>query len=145
MTTLAMMTDPRFCASLPNDYTPGKPLEAAGVASQSMTTHTVAVDAAELQRLREIRDVVRRVVTERADRLCWRDVYTELADLVGVKFCPELIEPEKMLVNCCQFIYSLRTGGEYKPVFVERAGDTDGLERRVTELECANPRIGCAD
>ncbi len=33
---------------------------------------------AEVQRLRE---AIRKVVTQRADDLCWRDVYTELAAL----------------------------------------------------------------
>jgi hypothetical protein len=96
------------------------------------------IEIAEHERLRALEAAVLRIVTERADRLCWRDVYTELAGLVGVKFCPELIEPpEKMLTNCCQFLHSLRTGGEYVPVYVERAGESDELARRVTELEFA--------
>jgi len=76
----------------------------------------------EYERLKSLESAVRRVVSTRADDLCWRDVYTELAGLVGYTFCPDLIEPpEKMLVNCCHFVHSLRTGGEYKPIYVEKA------------------------
>lgn len=82
---------------------------------------------AEVKRLRLLEDVVRRIVTQRADNLCWRDVYTELATLVGVEFCPDLIaDPEHMLTNCCAFVHSLRTGGKYLPVYVERASCAAG-------------------
>lgn len=82
------------------------------------------VEAQELERLLKIESAVLEIVSERADNLCWRDVYEKLAGLVGVTFCPDLIEPpECMLANCCQFVRSLREGGPYKPVYVERASE----------------------
>lgn len=78
-------------------------------------------NAALRERVAQLEDAIRKVVTQGGDDLCWRDCYTELAQLVGIEFCPKLIEePEKMLANCCQFIHSMRTGGKYTPVYVER-------------------------
>jgi hypothetical protein len=75
-----------------------------------------------IQNLLRLEEAVKRVVTQRADDLCWRDVYTELAKLVGVDPTPHLIvPPERMLVNCCHFVESLRTAGKYVPVYVVRA------------------------
>lgn len=72
----------------------------------------------------KLRDAIKGVVTERADRLCWRDVYTELGKLVDIEFSPELIaEPEQFLSNCKQFDKSLREGGSYLPVYVEKNGE----------------------
>lgn len=69
----------------------------------------------------KLRSAIRKVVSQRCDDLCWRDVYTDLSKLVGVPFHPEMIDdPEKMLANCCQFIHSLRTGGPYTPIYHER-------------------------
>lgn len=72
-------------------------------------------------RIVELETAIRKVVTQRGDDICWRDAYTDLAKLVGIDFCPELIcDPEKHLANCCMFIGSLRTG-KYKPIFVEQS------------------------
>jgi hypothetical protein len=78
---------------------------------------------AEVRRLRarveELEDAIKGVVTQRADDLCWRDVYTEMAKLVGIDFTPELIcDQEKFLANCKRFDESLRSGGKYIPVNV---------------------------
>jgi len=75
----------------------------------------------ETARVRTLENAIRKVVTQRADDLCWRDVYTDLAKLVGVEFCPALIcDPEKFIANCRQFDASLRGGGKYQPVYVEK-------------------------
>lgn len=71
--------------------------------------------------VRRLRAAIRSVVTQRCDHLCWRDVYTDLSKLVGIEFEPEMIDDsEKMLVNCRQFIESLKTGGPYIPIYYER-------------------------
>lgn len=75
---------------------------------------------ADLER-RAMRAAILRIVGRRADDVCWRDAYAELAGLVGRPFNPELIgDPEKMLANCRRFVYSLHNGGPYVPVYVER-------------------------
>ena len=68
-----------------------------------------------------LRNAIRSVVTQRADDLCWRDVYTDLAKLVEIKFTPELFaESDKFLANCKRFDASMRSG-PYRPVFVGKA------------------------
>ena len=80
------------------------------------------VSDAEYGRLMSLDAAVRRVISQRADDLCWRDVYTELAALVGVDFCPQLIaEHCQFAANCRAFDLSLRTDGPYVPVYVEPA------------------------
>jgi len=77
------------------------------------------LDAAN-RRVAELESAIKKVVTQEGDDICWRDIYTDLAKLVGIEFCPKLIaEPEQMLANCCEFVRSLR-GGDYTPVYVER-------------------------
>lgn len=76
---------------------------------------------------------VRWVVRQRADNICWLDVYRELSILVGLEFQPELIQdPAKMLDNCKQFCQSIY-GASYKPVWVEKPGNkiyrANGVER----------------
>lgn len=85
-----------------------------------MAEFTIVVNVAEYNRLKKLEERVKGIVILRADELCWRDVYTELAELVGVPFNPELIEPvECHLANCEAFIKSLHDGGPYTPVYVE--------------------------
>jgi hypothetical protein len=73
-----------------------------------------------LKRLENLETYIKQIVTERADRLCWRDIYTILAKEVGINFVPELVAgPEQFIANCKAFDQSLRNGGEYKPVYVE--------------------------
>lgn len=81
----------------------------------------------EYDRLMKLEAAVRRVVTQRADDLCWRDVYTELAELVGVEFCPALMaDPEQFNANCRRFDESLRNGGQYIPVYGEKVNESHG-------------------
>jgi hypothetical protein len=70
--------------------------------------------------LTKLEAAVKRVLSQRGDDICWRDVYTELAALVGVEFTPELIgDREKMMANCKRFVDSMYDGGPYVPVYVE--------------------------
>lgn len=70
-------------------------------------------------RIDELENGIKRVVTQEGDDLCWRDIYTELAKLVGIKFVPQLMaDPEKFAANCKAFDTSLRTGGKYVPIYV---------------------------
>lgn len=70
-----------------------------------------------------LRTAIRDVIDQRGDDLCWRDVYTKLAALVGVEFVPQLMcDPDTMRANCNRFIDSLYNGGPYIPVYVEKAG-----------------------
>lgn len=81
---------------------------------------TPETDEQHLIRLLKLEQAVIRMVTERTDRLCWRDLYTELAGLVGIEFTPALIcDQKQFLANCKAFDDSLRTGGQYTPVYVE--------------------------
>lgn len=67
-----------------------------------------------------LREAIKKVLTQRGDDICWRDVYTDLAKLVGIEFTPELIcDPAQHLANCERFISSLQQG-PYVPVFVEK-------------------------
>lgn len=79
-------------------------------------------DVAQLEaRIVELETAIRNVVTQAGDDICWRDVYTDLAKLVGIDFCPQLIcDSEKFISNCRKFDASLREGGKYRPVFVEK-------------------------
>jgi hypothetical protein len=81
-----------------------------------------------------LREAIRQIVTQRGDNICWRDVYTDLAKLVGVDFCPQLIaDPEKMLVNCRAFVQSLQSG-PYVPVYVENAEASQAQNRELREV-----------
>jgi hypothetical protein len=78
------------------------------------------IEEIEYKRLKQLEAAVIKMVTLRGDDLCWRDIYTDLAKLVGIDFCPELmIDQDKMLANCKCFTDSLYNGGPYKPVYVE--------------------------
>lgn len=76
------------------------------------------IDEAEYQRLMRLDAAVRRMVTQRGDDICWRDLYTELAGLVGLPFVPELMySRNQMLANCERFVVSLYDGGPYIPLY----------------------------
>lgn len=75
-------------------------------------------------RVKELEDAIRWVVTQPADDLCWMDVYTKLAALVGIPFDPKMLPRAKMLANCERFVDSLLIGCPYS---------TDALTRAVRE------------
>lgn len=49
--------------------------------------------------------------------LCWRDIYVELAKLVGIDFNPDLLPKDRTLRNCERFIDSLATLKPYSSDF----------------------------
>lgn len=81
------------------------------------------------ERVKELEAAIRDVVMQRADDLCWFDVYTKLAGLVGLDLGREvmMLPAEDMLVNCARYVKSLKTGCPY-------ATDNTTLQlRRVDE------------
>lgn len=87
----------------------------------------ILVSENEYRRLKRLEEAVYSMVTQRGDNLCWRDLYTQLAPLVGIEFVPEMIcDKKKMLANCERFVDSLMSGEQYKPIFVEvNSNDSD--------------------
>ncbi len=70
------------------------------------------------ERIAELEDAIRWVVTQQADDVCWMDAYVKLGKLVGVEITLEqlaLLPKEIMLKNCDRFIDHLQTGVAYKP------------------------------
>lgn len=77
------------------------------------------ISDAELARYQKLEAVVKRILAQRVDDVCWRDIYMDLAALVGIKYVPQLIcSSEQFLANCKRFDESFRSG-PYVPVFVE--------------------------
>jgi len=68
---------------------------------------------AEVDRLRKLESVVVRVLSQKGDDHCWRDIYTEMAGLVGVEFAPEVLDKTTMLRNCEHFVDCLLKGEHY--------------------------------
>ena len=81
--------------------------------------------------LTEIKALVRQIVTERADNLCWLDVYQKLATFVGVQFDPLQLPTAQFLGNCTHYECSMRTGRDYQPDEVTQRIVL--LERRVAD------------
>jgi hypothetical protein len=74
----------------------------------------------ELARLILLRDAVKRILAQNVDQVCWRDTYTELADLVSVDWKPTLLPREAFIPNCERFCDSLLSGEHYVAKFTER-------------------------
>ncbi len=113
----------------------------------------------ELARLLLLRDTVKRILAQETDSLCWRDAYTELANLVGIEWKPTLLPREAFIPNCERFCDSLLSGEHYLAKFTERLKWTKdkptkpgwywreltGLDvhckRHIIEI-CVDPRSG---
>lgn len=67
----------------------------------------------EIERLRKLEQVVKNVLVQNGDDVCWRDVYEEMAKLVGVEFKPKLLPKHKFIVNCNHFYDCLMSGDHY--------------------------------
>ncbi len=65
-------------------------------------------------RLRKLEEVVKGVLAQELDDVCWRDVYTEMASLVGVTFDPELLPKVQFMGHCSRFHDSLACGTKYE-------------------------------
>lgn len=67
------------------------------------------------KRLLKIEEILKtKVLNQKADDVCWRDVYLELAELCGVEYDPELLPREQFMRYCGVFYDSLATGCPYK-------------------------------
>lgn len=98
-------------------------------------------NAARPSRIEELEAAITRVVTQRGDDLCWRDIYTELARLVGIEFCPQLMaDPEQFAANCKRFDASLRDG-KYTPVYCEKSHRLEELEALLAKLTAENEEL----
>lgn len=59
-------------------------------------------------------ELIRKVVTAKQDDLCWRDVYTELAQALPEKPAVDHTPPTPIfLANCARFEESMRVGSPY--------------------------------
>lgn len=85
-----------------------------------------------LAELYDLKNAITKIVTQRLDDICWRDIYTELAGLVGVEFDPDLLPRDQMLANCERFIDSVKNKTEYTPVYFSNE------ECTITEEELKN-------
>lgn len=66
------------------------------------------------RRNRELEEEIKGVVTQPLDDICWRDVYTRLAKLVGIEFDPDMLPKSQMMKQCERFIDSLKGGEPYE-------------------------------
>lgn len=67
----------------------------------------------EVERLRKLEKVIKDVLSQEGDDVCWRDVYEEMATLVGVEFKPKLLEKCQFIRNCNHFYDCLASGEHY--------------------------------
>jgi hypothetical protein len=88
--------------------------------------------ANEIERLRKLEVVVVRVLTQQGDDHCWRDVYTEMAGLVGMEFLPVVLDKPTMIRNCDHFVDCLLSGDHYVAPSV---AETEKLRAQVAELK----------
>lgn len=90
----------------------------------------------ESERITELEEAIRWVMTQRADDLCGMDVYVRLGRLVGIEITAEqlsMLPKGKMLANCEKFIDHLQTGIAYKPE--GWAEENERLRVEITELK----------
>lgn len=108
---------------------PGKPIEP----DDELT--------AAYQRIAILEASIKSVLSQKGDDVCWRDVYINLAELVGAEFNPELLPKEQFIHNCTHFYDCLKSGEPYvtpapqpAPVKGEWMGwtlKTHGIAQRV--------------
>lgn len=73
----------------------------------------------ELDRLGLLESEVKGVLAQKGDDHCWRDIYTNMARLVGVEFNPEILTKQQMMKNCDHFVTCLLVGKHYIAPSVE--------------------------
>lgn len=93
----------------------------------------------EIARLRKLEAVVKGVLSQEDDDHCWRDVYTEMAELVGVEWKPKVIDKPTMLRNCERFVDCLLSGEHYVTPTVPR----EVVDRIARAYIHKNPRPDC--
>lgn len=62
----------------------------------------------------------RYALSQQADNICWMDLYTHIAKILGVEWKPTLIPKECLRANCDRFIDSIYSGLPYDPGDVSR-------------------------
>ncbi len=72
-----------------------------------------APDADKQAKLERLAAVVRTALAQNFDDICWRDLYVEMGELVGVKFDPKLLPRDQFLHNCSYFYDCLAKGKSY--------------------------------
>lgn len=93
---------------------------------------------------------VRKMLALEGDDICWRDIYTELAGLVGVEFRPTMLPKPQMLANCSRFIDSLQSGEHYETPnpyreIVEKLGHEPGHDDEIDEAKALEIIRGLED
>ncbi len=96
---------------------PGNDIKPDRVALIREQFEQYAVEAAKIEEAlnqsQKLEVAVKKVLAQKLDDVCWRDVYTELAAMVGVEWKPELLPKFVFLGNCSKFHDSLATGTPY--------------------------------
>lgn len=67
------------------------------------------------ERVQQLEAAIKDVLAQDMDHICWMDVYTKLAGLVGVKFDPALLPRWLFLHNCQRFSDFIYEGVPYGP------------------------------
>jgi hypothetical protein len=78
------------------------------------------------ERITELEDAIRYVVTQKFDDVCWLDVYVRLAKLVGLDYNPLLLPREQFLHQCGHYYDCLAAGKVY---------ESDEITKRSREVE----------
>lgn len=89
-----------------------------------------------INRINELEEAIKWVVTQKADDLCWMDAYVRLGKLVGIEITLEqlsFLPEQKMLDNCKHYIRHLHTGCGYKPTGL--AEDNENLRKELAVLK----------
>jgi hypothetical protein len=89
------------------DLRPARPDELAADATSSLVCQLA-------NHVDRMTDIVRGIVTQEYDDVCWLDVYRQLAVWAGEPFEPRVIPRGKMLANCERFVDSLLSGCPYE-------------------------------
>lgn len=67
-----------------------------------------------------LEDACRYALSQQADNICWMDLYTRIASVLGVEWSPTLLPPEQLRANCNKFIESIYSGCVYDQGAVSR-------------------------
>jgi hypothetical protein len=64
-------------------------------------------------RVQELETAIKDVVTQDLDNICWMDVYTKLAKLIGIEFNPFKLPKDIFDANCARFSLAMYTDKPY--------------------------------
>jgi len=67
-----------------------------------------------------LEEACRYALSQQADNICWMDLYTKIAKILGVEWKPTLLPPEQLRANCDRFISSIYSGCPYDQGDVSR-------------------------